>query len=94
MPIEQKHLPNLLATEGRIVCLVETDDGFQIQISTPGSRNTYALQAQRNHPRLFKSLNRAATLLQELGSTEFMVKMKQLPQEANGDSDDDSDIPF
>jgi hypothetical protein len=94
MPVEKKHLPNLLATEGRIVCLVETDDGFHLQISTPGSLDPYTLQAQRNHPRLFKSLNRAAALLQELGSMEFMVKMKQPPQKANWDSDDDSDIPF
>lgn len=94
MPVEKKHLTNLLATEGRIICLVETDEGFHLQISTPASRVPYTLHAQRNHPRLFKNLNSAAALLQELGSTEFTVKMKQPPQKADKDSNDDSDIPF
>jgi hypothetical protein len=91
---EKKHLKSLIETTGRAICLTEVNGGFHLQISVPRLADPYILHAQRNHPRLFRSLDRAAALLQGLGVTEFTVKLRQLTKQADLILEDDSEIPF
>ncbi|MGA4476587.1 hypothetical protein ACPA2M_26850 [Ectopseudomonas chengduensis] len=99
IPFELKRLRYLLGTEGRKVMLVETDDGsFNLLITTP--KNAFLLYAQRDRPRAFKDLGRAAELLKRYGVTLFRVRMKKIKQEPVEASrglpelTKDSDIPF
>jgi len=98
IPFEQKRLRYLLGTEERKVMLVETDEGsFNLLITTP--KNAFLLYAQRDRPRAFKDLGRAAALLKRYGVTLFQVRMKKTigPAEAAERLPElikDGDIPF
>lgn len=94
IPFEMKRLRYLLGVEGREVCLVETNDGsFNLVITT--HQSTLLLYAQRERPRAFKSLTRAADLLKRYGALAFRVEMKEVSVSgARKEPMPETDIPF
>lgn len=73
LPIQMQQLKDHLAVAGRRVKFTQVEGGFLLRVVH--SRGAFILHAQRNHPRVFKSLTRAATFLQSRGILRFEVEM-------------------
>jgi hypothetical protein len=92
-PFDAKHLSYRVAHNGCKVHLVEVDGGYNLVVVYRGDE--HVLHAQRGHPRIFKNLDRATSLLRRHKVTEFSVFMMKavspLPPEK---PHADEDIPF
>lgn len=73
LPIQLQQLNDHLAVAGRTVKFIQVEGGFNLAVEH--SQGAFVLHAQRNHPRVFKSLTRAAIFLQSRGILRFEVEM-------------------